>query len=205
MARIEPLSLLQTPNDPNPSRIEQQHLPILAVATHLVTLHRDTIGIEPIWTIEVRICCPEEMPESEASIFWHAEVWYARMMVRCDVPEDLLSWLVIHELMELQRWRSTDLVHNALESAKIWSTTSVLWTIYAQRLNEARNQEVELAVSMYMQGERRPLHLDGHYTYRNVHQHTPKRPITQPLGKSISQATIPHSSESESEEEEEHL
>lgn len=117
---------------------------------------RKRVGLEEIWSIEVLICCPEseEVQTAEASVWWDAEVWYARMLLRCNLPPALFEWCVVHELCELQRWRSASCYLESHQLLLPGEQSSRLLEQYRQ----ARNQEIELQVSALL-GHRRPYHL----------------------------------------------
>lgn len=123
------------------------------VMRHIQRLRR-RVGLEEIWSIDVLVCCPQDLPEAEASIWWHEEVWYARLQVRCTLSPLLLEWCVCHELCELSRWRSANCflaVHERLLSGD--ETTRLL-----EQYRLMRNQEIELQVAALL-GHRRPAHI----------------------------------------------
>lgn len=132
---------------------------------------RDRLGVESAWSITPEICCPATLPSVEASIWWDAEVFYASMQIRCDVPDHLVSWLVYHELCELQMWRSTtflqDMLANLLPvgSGRGMRLAYQRRQTYLRQWRHQRNQEIECRI-VGLLGQHRPAHLkeemEGH-------------------------------------------
>lgn len=87
-------------------------------AETLIAQERDALGLEAPWSICVMILSPLHLPLYEGTISWDAEVWYATMQLRCDLPPALLHWVVQHELIELWNWRSTSLLFEILDTAR---------------------------------------------------------------------------------------
>lgn len=131
------------------------------LALSLVEKHRASLGIEPNWTIDPVVLCPADLKNHEAVIWWDAEVYYARLYVRCTIPSQFLEWLVLHELCELAYWRTTGYIQQLIESVgyrgsleKRQQTQEILKR-EGQRM---RNQEIEWRL-YGLTGRRRPDHL----------------------------------------------
>lgn len=150
----------------------RMHNKLTVFVENLVAGARERLGIEPVWSIEVCVCCPQDLPQAEASIWWHAELYYARLYIRCShahpktkrfqtIPDEIVSRLVYHELCELQAWRTTNFMREILGS--------YLWQLKADQgkqiteLQEkwqiARNQEIEARLYGLL-GTRRPGYLE---------------------------------------------
>lgn len=157
-----------------PTQLETEHAPVYREVQNALEACRSIVGLEPDWTIDVRILCPDELIDSEAAIYWHAEVWFARLMVRCDAPSDLIPRLVLHELLELQRWKTTDNTCKQLALAKVTEYGEV-WRLFEQEQKEMRNQEIEQMVTALL-GQSRSHHLSAPFEYRNVHSSLPGFP-----------------------------
>lgn len=121
--------------------------------------YRQEVGVEGIWSIEIRVCCPEDMGSHEASIWWDAELWYARMMLRCSLSQPMMEWLVCHELYELQDWRQANSLSEMVQQLLPGETTDQL----IERWRIGRNQAVEERVYALL-GHRRPYHIMGDET-----------------------------------------
>jgi hypothetical protein len=72
-----------------------------------VSHYRKKLLIPPRWQIDVKVLCPEEMEEHygeegiQASIAWQPfEYANYRMRMSCEVPDDTVDWLIMHELLE---------------------------------------------------------------------------------------------------------
>lgn len=150
------------------------HQDLLAFVQTVMTNYRADIGIEPYWTVESRICCPDEMSEAEACIWWDTDLWYARMLLRCDVPDPLVYNLVAHELYELLHWRTGECFRQLADHVQ----ENALVIHLKQEHLKARNQEIEIEVQQFLSGMHRPYHLLGPYEYTNRH----KRIATVPDG-----------------------
>lgn len=117
--------------------------------------HRDEIGLDASWVLESGICCAPELPTQEAVANWDAEVHYARLRFRCDLPQPLLLWLIVHELYEVLLWETADLY---METS-IRSRLNRHFGRYLQdRYRAARNRQIELLVFRHL-GYRRPAHM----------------------------------------------
>jgi hypothetical protein len=126
----------------------------------LIEQFRGKIGLPSFWRVQPGICCPDEMPESEAVIQWDAAVWYAQMTIRCDASLDLLEWLVVHELKELMRWQTTELEGMMYDLVRKSREQPQSLRVYlAQQQRRARDQEIEEEIAALL-GHARPMHLD---------------------------------------------
>lgn len=141
----------------------QEHAQAEARIRAIIVQSRDLIGLESAWSIELCVLCPERLPEHEASIWWDAEYFYARIHIRCGLPEDLECWLVKHELCELQQWRTGNAFWKLLD--RLYPRERLL---HPRALREReqlqrawmmeRNQEIECRLYGLL-GQRRPGHL----------------------------------------------
>jgi len=109
--------------------------------------------VEPMWSIEVCVKCPYEMEKHEASVWWDEEHWYACIEVSCAHLEGMLEWLVVHEVAELRRWRTTTHFFEVLGLLVDGADKERL----VRQFHVARNQEVEMEVYDLL-GHRRPFH-----------------------------------------------
>ena len=86
---------------------ERVHARLKVHIEDLIREARERLGIETVWSIETCVCCPEDLPNAEASIWWHAELFYARLYIRCShqhtknrrlqaLPPAIINWLVYH-------------------------------------------------------------------------------------------------------------
>lgn len=138
------------------TRRQKHHEQVTRDVEHHIARLRRRVGLEDIWSVEVRIACPVEMEDAEACISWDAEVWYARMSLRCTLSPLLLQWCVCHELCELQRWRSANCFLEVYAHLLEGDSTTRLLAEY----RVARNQEIELTCAGIL-GHRRPAHIVG--------------------------------------------
>lgn len=141
---------------------------------------RERLGVEPVWSIEICVCCPEDLPQAEASIWWHAELFYARLYIRCShqhhktrktqrISDQIIKRLVYHELCELQTWRTVNFVRELMQSHIRLLETPRKEPNYAEvacNLQEqwqlVRNQEIESRLYGLL-GDRRPEYLERDY------------------------------------------
>jgi hypothetical protein len=72
-----------------------------------VAQYRKKLLIPPRWQIDVAVLCPDEMTDYygeegiQASLAWQPlEYANYRMRMSCEVPEDTVDWLIMHELLE---------------------------------------------------------------------------------------------------------
>lgn len=163
---------------------QRMHQRIGANVEDLIAGARDRVGIESAWSIEVRVCCPEELPGAEASIWWNAELFYARLFLRCcsssgsevmgrdgkrgkceRLPHAFVEWLVYHELCELQMWRTSSLaqeIRGVLRTMTQANTPTIPQEPQLLGLLEKwqllRNQEIECRLFGLI-GTRRPGYL----------------------------------------------
>jgi hypothetical protein len=131
----------------------ESHEAVQAYCEETIRIWRSRVGIETVWSVEVDVHCPAEMGVHEASIWWDAEVWYARLEVACTFDVPMLEWLVVHELVELRRWRTSSHffeVHLLLVEGEDRDRLLRQYHLY-------RNQEVEAEVYQLL-GRRRPFH-----------------------------------------------
>lgn len=142
--------------DEERNRRQKHHEQVTRDVEHHIARLRRRVGLEDIWSVEVRIACPVEMEDAEACIFWDAEVWYARMSLRCTLSPLLLQWCVCHELCELQRWRSANCFLEVYSRLLEGEDSQRLLAEY----RVARNQEIELTCAGIL-GHRRPAHIVG--------------------------------------------
>jgi hypothetical protein len=142
-------------------RGERHHQLVRATAESVIKTYRQRMGIEEAWSIEVQVLCPSYLPQSEASIWWDAEVWFARMHLRCGLSAEFLTWLILHELYELQAWRSGAFSLQLLESLRDTSRHRASLSSRETMKREwqrLRNQEIEWRI-YGLTGCRRPDHL----------------------------------------------
>lgn len=144
------------------------HNKLSAYVDDLVAGARDRLGIESVWSIEACVCCPQDLPQAEASIWWHAELFYARLYIRCShahpktrrlqtIPNEIVSWLVYHELCELQTWRTTNFVQDMIRDYTAGLSKSAL--ALQEQWQVVRNQEIEGRL-VGLLGTRRPGYLE---------------------------------------------
>jgi hypothetical protein len=69
--------------------------------------YRKKFLVPPRWQIDVAVLCPNEMESYygeegiQASIAWQPlEYANYRMRMSCEVPDDTVDWLIMHELLE---------------------------------------------------------------------------------------------------------
>lgn len=118
-----------------------------------VDMWRHRMGLEPFWSIEIVVSCPSAMGPHEASIWWDADCWYAQLLIGCKHLEDMLEWLIVHELCELRRWKTSSHyfeVHGFLIDGADKERLLAQFHTY-------RNQEIEADV-YHLLGKRRPFH-----------------------------------------------
>lgn len=156
----------------------RMHNKLTTTIDNLVAGARERLGIESVWSIETCVCCPQDLPQAEASIWWHAELFYARLYIRCShvhpktkrlqtIPTEIVSWLVYHELCELQTWRTTNFVNELAQT--FVDECEVNPNYKDQRLHHlrniqekwqvVRNQEIEGRL-VGLLGTRRPGYLE---------------------------------------------
>lgn len=119
----------------------------------LIERYRGRVGLDVYWSIEVRVLCPGEMVEHDADIWWQAELWVARVCVRCDLHAALLKWVVIHELYELQDWGQAQAAIDLVN--QIYPESNDMRETYLDQTKRARNQAIEQRVAALL-GHRRP-------------------------------------------------
>jgi len=132
----------------------------------LLDEERYGIGIEDVWKIEVSVCCAEKLPYHEASIWWDSEIYYAWLHIRCEFVDsvDMIRWLVLHELCELQMWRSGNFMLELLDRLYPANRVGKYPAVARQRetlgrqLIQVRNQDIECRLYGYT-GSRRPEHI----------------------------------------------
>jgi hypothetical protein len=136
------------------------HTFMRAYCEEQVEMWRGRVGIEPIWSVEVSVRCPSMMGRHEASIWWDVECWYAGLEVSCGHSERMLDWLVVHELCELRRWRTSTHVFEVFAYMALVEDEGVARE--RERLlkgyHQARNQEIEWE-TFELLGHRRPFHV----------------------------------------------
>jgi hypothetical protein len=118
-----------------------------------IASYRVPMLIDPIWTIEAQIVCPSEMKDDQALIWWDAGRFYACLKMRCDTPNILILWLVIHELFELLDGETADIFADAITNGDLPIECKNL--LIAQ-YDTARNKTIERNVTRYL-GYSRPL------------------------------------------------
>lgn len=133
----------------------QQHDQIAAWMYDAIRNNRDSIGLDPAWAIEGRVVCQEELPHQEGVIWWDAEMKYARMLIRCDLPNGLMLWVLHHELYELLLWETADLYMTTSIRARL---PRQFGTYLQEQYRAARNRQIELLLYRHL-GYRRPGHL----------------------------------------------
>jgi hypothetical protein len=133
---------------------QEKHTHYSKDTERLIQRFRRRCGVEDIWQIETHIGCWSKDQQAEASIRFDAEVWYAHLFVCCEVTPDLLIWCVLHELCELQRWRSALCFLEAYEKLPPEPEAERL----LRQFHQQRNQEIELQVAGLL-NNRRPGHL----------------------------------------------
>lgn len=132
----------------------KRHASYKSRVLEVITSCRDRLGIESVWSIEVQVQCPSCLPH-EAAIQWDSEAFYARLALRCSVPARLVTWLVYHEMCELQQWRTGSFVRSLLSAFPALSGEAQQALTHFQQV---RNQEIECRVYGLL-GMRRPAHL----------------------------------------------
>jgi hypothetical protein len=111
-------------------------------------------------------------------MWWHAELFYARLYIRCShqhpktkkmrtIPDDILAWLTYHEMFELQTWRTTNYVRDLIQSyIRTLDSSAPDFSETTYKLQEqwqiVRNQEIEGRLVGYL-GKRRPGYLERDY------------------------------------------
>jgi hypothetical protein len=132
---------------------------VQSLVEHVIKNYRQGLGIEEIWKIDVQVCCPEQLPQAEASIWWDAECWFARLHVRCNLSGEFLSWLVLHELCELQAWRTSSFALQLIDQYPLRLPRREDYrAAYKREWQRLRNQEIEWRI-FGLTGQRRPEHL----------------------------------------------
>lgn len=132
---------------------EAMHSRIGKYVGALIERYRGRVGLDVYWSIEARVLCPGEMVEHDADIWWQAELWVARVCVRCDLHAALLEWVVIHELYELQDWGQAQASIDLL--GLVYPDEGETRTWYLDQTKRARNQAIEQRVAALL-GHRRP-------------------------------------------------
>jgi hypothetical protein len=141
----------------------QMHEETIGYVHRLIEQNREMIGLEANWSIQVEVKCAGEIPNHEALMIWDPEFFYARMQVRCGFAEEMTRWLVLHELCELQTWRTVEQWQKAVNALfpPMRTRTPLLIHQRATMHREwevARNQEIECRLYGLL-GEHRPGHL----------------------------------------------
>lgn len=121
----------------------------------LISQHRETIGLESRWIIDVSVLCAHETTDQSAGLIeWIPDTYQAKLSIRCDLPYGLVRWETIHELQELAWYRSGTAVSHFVSNCQE-HCLGELAALFMRQYRVARNQEVEQAIERYL-GERRP-------------------------------------------------
>lgn len=144
-------------------RFGHDHAQIGEWAQDLILDNRDVVGIDRHWSIHVEVTDPDTIfQHAEGLISYDEEVYYGLITVRCDLPYDLLEWIVIHELFELKRYKSAsaiqDWYHFQLREYDEELVRQQRVERYYRAWMKARNQEIEEEVYQYL-GHHRPMHM----------------------------------------------
>ncbi len=94
MANMMPVQELLK-RDESPAH-QREHRSREIYIAQCIEAYRSSLGVDHDWSIECRVMCPVDMPEHEGSIWWDENCWYARLMVRCDLPLELVKWIIEH-------------------------------------------------------------------------------------------------------------
>ncbi len=118
---------------------------------------RPLVGIAPVWAIEVRLFCSDEMPAYEGYCTWDAEKFYAEMGICCALSVAGIEWVLLTELCELQGHREGDLVAEWTESLP--GQGCLMHGNLLREFQYVRNQTIEERVQALLGGKRRPFSL----------------------------------------------
>jgi len=110
----------------------------------VIAYHRDKLGLERKWKINVQILCSDSQ-ERSALVKWIPDTYEATLYLMCDLSYIALSREVIHELVELSLYRSGTIID---QFARRGSRDIAEFFMSQYRI--ARNQEVEQIVSLYL-------------------------------------------------------
>ena len=120
----------------------------------LVQWHRDRLGIERAWKVNVGVLCPFESPSEvypNAYVTWDMDTWSALVMMRCDVEQEFVLHEVLHELMELAEYRTGTLWHYVCQQLLAEGrVSSELIEYVTKEYEQARNQETNRKVDLYL-------------------------------------------------------
>jgi len=130
---------------------QKRHNQVKAWTQDLINLHRGNLGIEEKWQISIEFLC-DVRKDIAGLIEWIPDTYEATLSIRCDLPYGLIRWEVVHELVELSKYRSGTAVGLFVEHCKKYEIGADL---FMGQYRTARNQEVENEVGRYL-GERRP-------------------------------------------------
>lgn len=109
----------------------------------LIREYRADLGIEPSWKIIPQMVCAHALGGRNALLTWHLDYWQAVLTVRCNLSDDQILWEVVHELYELQRYRTGHLFLTLL--GQLSGDQQEVASIFLDAYRLARNQEIELA------------------------------------------------------------
>lgn len=150
-----------TPPPPPPSDVsapeESPDEAFLRRTQEYIERHRDHLKLTRAWSIVVRVCTPKEMPHHEASMKWDAELFFACLSIRRDVPPGLHERLVVHELLELLTCESLELFLELIREIGD-KLPERLIASFKRRYYAARNRHIEAILTEYF-GEPRSDHL----------------------------------------------
>lgn len=119
-----------------------------------VLRHRDRVGVETAWRIQCQVLCRHEMSESEAMLWYDASLKYALIRMRCDIPVELMTWLVVHELHELLLWEMDESFTHLFYAHPL----DQLAMHHEHDYHDAKNRLVELLTYRHL-GYQRPTHM----------------------------------------------
>jgi hypothetical protein len=71
------------------------------MASEILDRLRLKFMIPPRWRIDLEITCPRDMPNALGSMGWEYlpnASYFLRL--RCDTPEEMMEWIIAHELLE---------------------------------------------------------------------------------------------------------
>ncbi len=127
-----------------------------AYVEHQIERWRPLVGIAPVWAIEVRLFCSDEMPAYEGYCTWDAEKFYAEMGLCCALSVAGIEWVLLTELCELQGHREGDWVAHQVDT---WVPPRSESDRLLREFQYVRNQTIEERVQALLGGKRRPFSL----------------------------------------------
>lgn len=129
-------------------------------ALHQIEAYRVPVGIQPMWSLGVKIFCSQEYPQYEGWCTWDEEKFFAEMGLCCALSPEGLSWVLLTELFELQGYREGNWVAQMVDT---WVPTKSEGDRLLREFQFVRNQTIEERVSALLGGKHRPQSLRASY------------------------------------------